>query len=109
MKARHPDIYPDRVCCVCNIQDEDNDHLWTCSANSDVCKQIWHDGLQQIGNDLYCDITPISLIKEWGSLFTSPPSIARQAIHKFVSFIETRITELTWEPRCDATSARERE
>ncbi|KAG0348896.1 hypothetical protein BGZ54_004513, partial [Gamsiella multidivaricata] len=48
MKARHPDIYSDRVYCVCDIQDEDNDHLWTCSANGDVCKQIWHDGLQQI-------------------------------------------------------------
>ncbi|KAG0345198.1 hypothetical protein BGZ54_005626, partial [Gamsiella multidivaricata] len=52
---------------------------------------------------LYRGITPISLIKEWGNLFTSPPSIARQAIHKFVSFIETQATELIWKPRCNAT------
>ena len=45
MHARHPDLYRDATCCVCDIQDEDNHHLWTCSAIHDVHLPIWEEAL----------------------------------------------------------------
>ena len=48
MHARHPDLYPDQVCCVCEIQDEDNAHIWQCSANPNVHNEIWEEGLARI-------------------------------------------------------------
>ena len=46
--ARHPDLYPDQVCCVCEIQDEDNAHIWQCSANPNVHSEIREEGLARI-------------------------------------------------------------
>ncbi|KAF9195179.1 hypothetical protein BGZ51_004607, partial [Haplosporangium sp. Z 767] len=48
MRARHPDLYDDCTCCVCDIQDEDNHHVWNCSANDHTDKSIWRDALQRI-------------------------------------------------------------
>ena len=48
MHARHPDLYPDSVCCVCDIQDEDNGHLWTCSAIRSIHQSIWQQALARI-------------------------------------------------------------
>ena len=48
MHARHPDQYPDQVCCVCEIQDEDSAHIWQCSANSNVHNEIWEEGIARI-------------------------------------------------------------
>ncbi|KAF9203867.1 hypothetical protein BGZ49_005946 [Haplosporangium sp. Z 27] len=48
MYARHPNLYPDAICNVCDIQVEDNEHLWLCSALGDVHDDIWSDALGQI-------------------------------------------------------------
>ena len=58
---------------------------------------------------LYRGFTPRSLIKEWGEFFTTPLSITRKVIHKFVGYLEEQATELIWKPRCKTTIARERE
>lgn len=48
MRARRPDLYPDDICCVCDIQGEDNNHLWTCSANDQVYEDVIEDALSKI-------------------------------------------------------------
>ncbi|KAI8600427.1 hypothetical protein EDD21DRAFT_405240 [Dissophora ornata] len=59
-------------------------------------------------SDLYCGITPISLIKEWAPLFGTPLSIAHTVIHKFVGHLEKQATELIWKSRCKTTVEREK-
>jgi hypothetical protein len=60
-------------------------------------------------SDLYRGITPRSLIEEWGEFFSTPSTITRKVIHKFVGYLENQATELIWKPRCTTTIARERE
>ncbi|KAF9341208.1 hypothetical protein BGX26_008749, partial [Mortierella sp. AD094] len=48
MHARNPSLYPDAVCRVCDIQDEDNSHVWICSAISDMDHTIWSEALDRI-------------------------------------------------------------
>jgi hypothetical protein len=48
MHARNPGLYPDRVCRVCEIQDEDNYHLWTCSKLQETHVDIWEKALELI-------------------------------------------------------------
>ena len=48
MRARRPDLYPDDVCCVCDIQGEDNNHLWICSAIGEAAKDTFEEALTMI-------------------------------------------------------------
>jgi ribonuclease HI len=48
MRARHPDLYQDSICCVCEAQEEDNGHVWTCHETAGIQKDIWEEGLRQI-------------------------------------------------------------
>jgi ribonuclease HI len=50
MRARRPDLYPDDICCVCDIQGEDNGHLWRCSANDQFDEDIIEEALSKIGD-----------------------------------------------------------
>ncbi|KAF9156715.1 hypothetical protein BGX20_004197 [Mortierella sp. AD010] len=45
MHARHPDLYPDSVCRVCNAQDEDNNHVWIHHEIGDEHAKIWEEAL----------------------------------------------------------------
>jgi len=45
MHARHPDLYPDSVCRVCNVQDEDNNHVWLCHEIGEEHAKIWEEAL----------------------------------------------------------------
>ncbi|KAF9567496.1 hypothetical protein EC968_003221 [Mortierella alpina] len=167
MQARHPHLYTHCICRGCEIEEEDNQHLWSCSASDDVNTELWETALDRIDGwgraatakynqaheeepvqwacpasnyhiqglsciagaravllgegtpdshpnpkwtvaDLYRGITPISLIKEWSSLFKTPPSIAQTVIHKFVGYLAKQATELIWKPRCTTTVAWER-
>jgi ribonuclease HI len=48
MQARHPDLYPDRICRMCEGSDEDNAHLWTCPAMATTIQLIWQEAMDQI-------------------------------------------------------------
>ncbi|KAF9943646.1 hypothetical protein BGZ72_003614, partial [Mortierella alpina] len=67
------------------------------------------DGLKWRVSDLYRGITPCSLIQHWSGFFSTPPTIARTVIHKFVSDLADQAFEKIWKPRCEATIAWERE
>lgn len=48
MQARHPELYEDATCCMCNNATEDNNHLWRCPSTIDTQRQIWEDAVEQI-------------------------------------------------------------
>ncbi|KAG0205042.1 hypothetical protein BGX28_003206, partial [Mortierella sp. GBA30] len=48
MRARHPNLYEDHVCCVCDVQDEDNHHVWICHKTDAAQKSMWKDALSRI-------------------------------------------------------------
>ncbi|KAI8595307.1 hypothetical protein EDD21DRAFT_359150 [Dissophora ornata] len=62
--------------------------------------------LTRVVSDLYCSVTPISLIKVWVPLFATPMTIAHTAIHTFVGCLERQATELIWKRRCKTAARR---
>ena len=48
MHTRRPDLYPDGLCRVCNLEIEDNEHIWQCTATEKERNTIWEDGLKKI-------------------------------------------------------------
>jgi hypothetical protein len=48
MQARHPDLYTSRVCRMCESEDKDNQHLWTCPATDITTAETWKEALAQI-------------------------------------------------------------
>ena len=68
MQARHPDLYTGCVCCLCETEDEDNHHLWTCSAAATTTTAIWRDA--------------IAKIDDWGARATNRYNAARKKEHE---------------------------
>jgi len=48
MRARHPNLYEDTNCRVCEVNPEDNDHIWCCPETAEVQAAFWEEGLQSI-------------------------------------------------------------
>ncbi|KAF9082449.1 hypothetical protein BGX23_012459 [Mortierella sp. AD031] len=48
MQVRHLDLYPSRICRLCEDQGEYNQHLWTCSAATATITTIWKDAMAKI-------------------------------------------------------------
>lgn len=48
MHARHPNLYPHCICRGCELEEEDNRHLWSCTALDDVNTAIWNTALTRI-------------------------------------------------------------
>ena len=48
MQSRHPYLYQDCVCRVCEEELEDNAHVWDCSATMDTQQEIWAEALDKV-------------------------------------------------------------
>jgi len=48
MHARRPHLYPGKVCCVCDKQDENNAHIRRCCANPNIHNEIREEGVVRI-------------------------------------------------------------
>jgi hypothetical protein len=64
MQARKPDLYPTCLCRQCELEEEDNEHVWTCSATADTVIAIWKEAMDKIG--------------EWGLQATNKYNAARK-------------------------------
>ncbi|KAG9061402.1 hypothetical protein KI688_007388 [Linnemannia hyalina] len=129
MQARKPNLYPTCVCRRCELEKEDNDHVWKCPLAAETTTEIWKEAMGKINewgvqatnsynaarkreykravdscrqnvSDLLRGITPLSMLTEWSAVFRTPMSIAKTVLHKFVGYLEAQASELIWKPRC---------
>ncbi|KAG0274738.1 hypothetical protein BGZ97_010449, partial [Linnemannia gamsii] len=56
-------------------------------------------------SNLLRDITPKSMLKDLTSIFSTPQSVPRTVIHKFVGYLEVKASELIWKNCCSVTAA----
>jgi ribonuclease HI len=64
MQARKPDLYPTCLCRLCELEEEDNEHVWNCLAVADTTATIWKEGMVKIG--------------EWGQQATNSYNATRK-------------------------------
>ena len=67
MQARHPDMYPHCVCRLCEVEDEDNHHIWNCPAAATTITDIWKAALAKMD--------------AWGNQATNRYNKAREQDH----------------------------
>ncbi|KAG9072761.1 hypothetical protein KI688_000539 [Linnemannia hyalina] len=104
MQARKPNLYPTCVCRRCELEKEDNNHVWKCPSAAETTTEIWKEAMGKIN--------------EWGVQATNSYNAARKreykravdrgrqtVLHKFVGYLEAQASELIWKPRCSATIA----
>ncbi|KAF9920828.1 hypothetical protein BGZ67_000963, partial [Mortierella alpina] len=48
MHARHPNLYEDTTCRVCEVHPEDNDHIWHCQETAEVQAAFLEEGVRLI-------------------------------------------------------------
>ncbi|KAF9271472.1 hypothetical protein BGZ68_003571, partial [Mortierella alpina] len=48
MHARHPNLYENTTCRVCEAQPEDNDHIWHCQETAETQVAFWEEGIKFI-------------------------------------------------------------
>ena len=64
MQARQPDLYPTCICRLCELEEEDNEHVWNCPTAADMTAAIWKEAMGKIG--------------EWGQQATNKYNAARK-------------------------------
>jgi ribonuclease HI len=68
MQARKPNLYPTCVCRRCELEKEDNDHVWKCPLAAETTTEIWKEAMGKID--------------EWGVQATNSYNAARKREHK---------------------------
>ncbi|KAG9063459.1 hypothetical protein KI688_004343 [Linnemannia hyalina] len=64
MQARKPNLYPTCVCRRCELEKEDNDHVWKCPLAAETTTEIWKEAMGKIN--------------EWGVQATNSYNAARK-------------------------------
>ncbi|KAG9066352.1 hypothetical protein KI688_001576 [Linnemannia hyalina] len=67
-KARKPNLYPTCVCRRCELEKEDNDHVWKCPSAAETTTEIWKEAMGKIN--------------EWGVQATNSYNAARKREYK---------------------------
>ena len=44
MQARQPQLYSHCQCRRCDLEDEDNEHVWSCPAAMEATVAVWKEG-----------------------------------------------------------------
>ncbi|KAG9061431.1 hypothetical protein KI688_007418 [Linnemannia hyalina] len=68
MQARKPNLYPTCVCRRCELEKEDNDHVWKCPSAAETTTEIWKEAMGKIN--------------EWGVQATNSYNAARKREYK---------------------------
>ncbi|KAG9062936.1 hypothetical protein KI688_004534 [Linnemannia hyalina] len=68
MQARKPNLYPTCVCQRCELEKEDNDHVWKCPSAAETTTEIWKEAMGKIN--------------EWGVQATNSYNAARKREYK---------------------------
>jgi hypothetical protein len=68
MQARKPNLYPTCLCRRCELEKEDNEHVWNCSSAAETTTTIWKEAMGKID--------------EWGVQATNNYNAARKREHK---------------------------
>ncbi|KAG9072687.1 hypothetical protein KI688_000461 [Linnemannia hyalina] len=68
MQARKPNLYPTCVCRRCELEKEDNDHVWKCPLAAETTTEIWKEAMGKIN--------------EWGVQATNSYNAARKREYK---------------------------
>ena len=68
MQARKPNLYPTCVCRRCELEKEDNEHVWKCPLAAETTTEIWKEAMGKIN--------------EWGVQATNSYNAARKREHK---------------------------
>ncbi|KAK3842760.1 MAG: hypothetical protein J3R72DRAFT_508477 [Linnemannia gamsii] len=64
MEACHPDLYEECLCRLCEIEEEDNGHVWTCPTVATTTTTIWKEAMGRID--------------EWGNQATNTYNTAKK-------------------------------
>jgi len=48
LHTRRPDLYKDDRCRQCDLETEDNDHIWVCPESRETQKELWKDALDRV-------------------------------------------------------------
>ncbi|KAG0207882.1 hypothetical protein BGX33_006547 [Mortierella sp. NVP41] len=51
LRARHPGLYQDDRCRLCDAETEDNDSIWTCPETREAQEEVWEAGLDHFPKD----------------------------------------------------------
>ncbi|KAG9061020.1 hypothetical protein KI688_007649 [Linnemannia hyalina] len=65
---RKPNLYPTCVCRRCELEKEDNDHVWKCPLAAETTTEIWKEAMGKIN--------------EWGVQATNSYNAARKREYK---------------------------
>jgi ribonuclease HI len=68
MQARKPNLYPTCLCQRCELEKEDNEHVWNCPSTTETTTAIWKEAM--------------SKINEWGIQATNSYNAARKREHE---------------------------
>ncbi|KAH7030131.1 hypothetical protein BKA57DRAFT_523863 [Linnemannia elongata] len=68
MQARKPNLYPTCLCRQCELEKEDNEHVWNCSSTAETTTTIWKEAMGKID--------------EWGVQATNNYNAARKREHQ---------------------------
>ncbi|KAH7047728.1 hypothetical protein BKA57DRAFT_493123 [Linnemannia elongata] len=68
MQARKPNLYPTCLCRQCELEKEDNEHVWNCSSAAETTTTIWKEAMGKID--------------EWGVQATNNYNAARKREHQ---------------------------